>query len=210
MPITVLSDIILPPTVIIAGLQGSNVRSNTRAMNQGGFGQINVNWTRTLRQYQLGFVAMLPSEWTFIEGLHEVTEGGAFGFLLLDPKDQKCTAAQGRLVGTPGTAGPYRLDKRYSSVGTTRFKDRTITRPVPAGLLCFVNGTSRAYTLNTTTGAITFTVAPITTDVLTWSGTFHVPVHFLEDSLPWELVRSGQADTRLIMGSSITLQEVRE
>lgn len=32
----------------------------------------------SLRKYDLGFVPMLPAQWAAIEGLHEVTEGGAY------------------------------------------------------------------------------------------------------------------------------------
>lgn len=210
MPIIVLSDIVLPQEVVVAGLHGSNLRSNTRTTNQGGYGQININWTRTLREYQLGFVPMLPSTWALIEGLHEVTEGGAYGFLMLDPKDSSCLAAQGLLVGAAGTAGPYTLAKRYAATGTARYKDRTITRPMAPGLVCYVNDVAKPFSLNPTTGAITFGTAPLVADVLSWAGSFYVPVHFTQDSLPWDLVRSGDEKTRLIMGSNVTLQEVRE
>lgn len=144
MAITVLADVIMPNSVLSSGVQGKNLRSNTRAMNQGGFGTININWSRTLRQYTVGLVPMLPAAWQALEGLFEVTEGGAYGFLLQDPKD--CTASgallqpllSGAAVGSMGNGygvPTYQLYKRYTSVGSTRFKDRVIKRPMAKPVL---------------------------------------------------------------------------
>ena len=39
------------------------------------------------------------------------------------------------------------------------------------------------YSFDTSTGKITFTVAPVTGDVVTWTGEFDVPVRFDTDDL---------------------------
>lgn len=306
--LTVYNDVILPHSVIAAaGLQGRNQRNNTRRQSQAGYQNINVNWARTLRQYDLGFIPMLPAVWRSIEGIHEVTEGGAYGFLLTDPKDSTAAATEGLMYPTSSTTllgaiglgygvPTYRLYKRIAAVGTTRTKDRAITRPllagnvlkrdaatvvlgagagqaalnVDTGTVTFVadssstvtavtvgattvvtltaalsglaiggrlylagltgagaaalNGLSHAisniasnvYTLTTVTTGLTITPAgsgykyPQPTEALTWSGSFYVPVHFASDDLDWSLVAGGPAESRLIMGSGVVLQEVRE
>jgi uncharacterized protein (TIGR02217 family) len=140
MPITVLNDVILPETVIAAGISGKNMRSNIRSISASGYGSININWSRTLRQYELGIKPMSVAQWAEIEGLHEITEGGALGFLMQDPKDAKATEAQGFLqpylagaeVGTIGFGygvPEYKLRKKYTSIGGTRISYRNITRP---------------------------------------------------------------------------------
>ena len=81
--VTVYADVILPSTSIAAAcLQGKPQRSNRPAASQSGQMCVNVNWVKILRLYDLGFVPMLPEVWATIEGIHEVTEGGAYGFLL--------------------------------------------------------------------------------------------------------------------------------
>lgn len=51
---------------------------------------------------------------------------------------------------------------------------------------------------------------PQATETLTWAGTFYVPVHFLEDSIEWEMLKPGPLTERIISGVQITLQEIRE
>lgn len=308
MALTVLNDVVMPNNVIHAGVRGKNMRNNTRSISQSGYQQVNINWSRTLRQYELGIVPMTVAQWQAIEGLHEVTEGGAYGFLMLDPKDQSALITEGlmqpmsgsTLVGTVGQGygvPTLQLYKRYTSAGSTRTKDRKITRPkatptlkragstvtlgagagqaainYDTGLVTFVADTSEAITsvavgastvlnfavgtgivaalgvgdrvyitgisgtaaatLNslshaiTAKGATSLTVSTVTTgltatggtafkypqtsDAMTWSGSFYVPVHFMDDSIDWDMVRSGPADTRLLAGPSVVLQEVRE
>jgi uncharacterized protein (TIGR02217 family) len=140
MTITVYSDVVMPNNVIAAGVRGKQIRRNSRATTQGGYMTANILWSRTLRQYELGYVPMLASAWAAIEGLHEVTEGGAYGFLMQDPKDQSVTHTTGLIqaynngasVGAMGGGygvPTYKLNKRYTSSGSSRTKDRGITRP---------------------------------------------------------------------------------
>jgi uncharacterized protein (TIGR02217 family) len=307
--ITVYNDVILPASVLSAGVRGKNARRNTRTMTANGQGQINVDWSRTLREYQLGIAPMPVTTWQTIEGLHEVTEGGAYGFLMQDPKDSAVAATEGllypyntsALLGTNGLGygiPAYKMYKRYTSVGSTRTKDRSITRPqttpvvkrggstvthgagagniainYDTGTVTFVADSSStvtavsvgattqvtltaalsgvaigerlylsgltgtvASTLNSLSHAITnitggglnvYTLSVVTTglawsgsgsgyaypqstETLTWSGNFYVPVHFANDEIDWELVKGGPADGRYLAGPSVTLLEVRE
>lgn len=172
MSITVYNDVILPASVIAAGVRGRNIRRNTRTITASGAGQINVDWARTLREYQLGVVPMPVATWQLIEGLHEVTDGGAYGFLMLDPKDSAASATEGllypygtALVGTNGLGygiPTYKMHKRYTSVGSTRTKDRAITRPqatpvVKRGGVTVTHGAGAGnIAINYDTGLVTF------------------------------------------------------
>lgn len=169
MAITVLSDVILPTSLLTSGVRGKQMRNNTRSEASNGSAIVNINWSKTLRQYELGCVPMTVAQWQTLEGLHEVTEGGAYGFLLPDPKDSTVASGVGLLqgynsglVGTPGFGygvPSYKLMKRYSVAGSTRTKDRQITRPqtIPvmlrAGSGIVLSG-STTFTL--TTGTLTF------------------------------------------------------
>jgi uncharacterized protein (TIGR02217 family) len=211
MTITVYADVILPNRIISAGARGKQVRNNNRTLASNGTQQVNVNWARTLRQYELGVVPLSVADWQTLEGLFEVTEGGAFGFLMQDPKDTKTLITEG--VATAKTSTTFQLWKTYTSAGSTRTKLRKITRPIAAGFDIKVSGVSLTvtsqYTLNTVTGVVTIASAPATGNI-TWSGSFYVPVHFSSDEIDWELVRSGPADTRLMAGPSVTVLEVAE
>lgn len=172
MPITIYSDVIMPNSVLSAGVRGKQVRRNTRTQAANGQMRINIDWSRTLRQYELGFVPMTVSQWQAIEGLHEVTDGGAFGFLLEDPKDNAADAAAGllypyttALVGSIGAGygvPVHKMYKRYNSAGSTRKKDRAITRPratpvLKRGAATVVLGTAAGNAaINYDTGTVTF------------------------------------------------------
>ncbi len=172
MSITVFNDVILPTSVLDAGVRGKNQRRNTRTMAANGQGKINIDWARTLRQYELGIVPMQVATWQTIEGLHEVTEGGAYGFLMQDPKDSAVSATEGllypynaALLGTNGLGygvPSYKMYKRYTSAGSTRTKDRAITRPratpvLKRGGVTVTHGASAGnVSINYDTGLVTF------------------------------------------------------
>lgn len=173
MSVTVLNDVIFPRQIIEVGVRGQNRRRNQRTENQAGFMQITRVWSRTLREYEVGIAPLTTEQWATLEGLHEVTEGGAFGMLMRDPKDSSVTAAQGKMQGFAGsqlvgTMGQgygvpvYRLFKRYSAYGTTRTHDRRITRPMatPAitrgGSPVTVGSGAGNISINLDTGTVTF------------------------------------------------------
>lgn len=309
MTITVLSDVILPEIVISAGVRGRQMRKNERTQAGNGSMRVNVEWDYTLREFELGYIPMLPEAWSAIEALYEVTDAGASGFLMFDPKDSKVTAVEGKLIaynggfplGSMGTGfgePVHYLFKRTTSVGSSRTKDRPIGRPLnplvlrggspvtvgaaagniavdaTTGKVTFVADVSQAVTSVTVgastvltfssgsgiiaalsvgqrvfvtgisgaaaatlngkshvitakdAGLFTLTISTATTgmtatggsaakypqasETLTWSGRFYVPVHFMNDELDWELVRSGPSETRLIAGPSVALMQVLE
>lgn len=206
MPINVLSDVILGNGVIAAGVRGKNMRLNSRVPVDSGYESINIIWSRTLRQYELGVVPLLPAQWQEIEALHEVTEGGAYGFLMEDPKDNTCSSG----VVTAISSTVFQMYKRTTHSLSARTKDRLITRPRASGLIVKISGTpTLSYTIDATTGRLTIPAAPSAANV-SWTGKFYVPVHFANDAIDWELVRGGANDTRLMAGPSVMVQEVRE
>jgi hypothetical protein len=180
MAITVYSDIILPARVVSAiGLSGKVRRHNTRNRSDNGAINVNIDWARSLQQYEFGAVPMDVSWWQQLEGLFEVTDAGAYGFLLEDPKDTDVSTGllypvQGGVVG--GTIGlgygvpTYRTYKRYSALGTTRTKDRAVRRPQPtpvltrAGTPVVLGAGAGEAGINLDTGTVTF-VADATRNV---------------------------------------------
>lgn len=210
MSITVYADVIMPNAILAAGVRGKQIRKNTRTSSHSGAMRVNIDWSRTLRQYEFGFVPLSITQWQTIEGLHEVTEGGAYGFLLEDPKDNAVAISEG--VATGLTSTTFQLYKRYTTTGGSRTKDRKLTRPRSSGFVIKVSGTPLGggdYSLDTATGIVTIASAPAAANI-TWSGSFYVPVHFMNDEIDWDLVRGGPTTQRLTAGPNVTLAEVRE
>lgn len=214
MAITILNDVILPNSVIAAGVRGKNMRLNSRVTTDNGAQAVNVIWTKTLRQYEIGIAPMNVEQWQAIEAIHEITEGGAFGFLMQDPKDNHVTAGGGifELIDpTPPDFAPgvyYQMVKRYVDPVSGRTKDRKITRP-KGTILVYENGVLTAASVSPLDGIASVAGSP-DAETLTWTGSFYVPVHFVDDSIDWELVTGGAAGSRFLAGPSVLLQEVRE
>lgn len=208
--LTVYADVIVSDLLISAGVTGRQMRRNTRVQSPNGRMRINVDQPRTMRQYEFGTVPLTLDQWQLLEGLYEITDAGAYGMLMRDPKDASAKLTDGRVSLVSGTT--YQLQKRYSVVGSTRTKDRKITRPFAAGFTLQSSGVTvspASYTLNDVTGTIVIPSAP-SASLLTWSGVFYVPVHFRDDIIDWDVVRSGSYESRFIAGPSVVLDEVME
>lgn len=214
MSITVLSDLILSNKVISAGIRGKTIRQNSRVQTENGFTSINVGWTQALRQYEIGTVPMSVDKWQAIEALHEITRGGAYGLLMFDPKDCVGTPAKTAVKLMPAVgAAPayYQIQRRYIDAPSGRYLDRAITRPIASEFVLYSDGAPMepgSYTVDSETGRLTFSGAAV--ESLSWSGRFYVPVHFLDDSIDWEMLAGGSMDQRLLAGPSVVLQEIRE
>lgn len=151
MAITVFNDVILPNSILAAGVRGKQMRKNTRTSANNGSMRINIDWSRTLRMYEVGIAPMTAASWLELEGVHEVTEGGAYGFLMEDPKDSTVSTTNGLMhafnvvqVGAIGVGygePVMRCWKRMEAVGTARYKDRRISRPRSSGFVLYRGGT---------------------------------------------------------------------
>ena len=172
MAITIYNDVIWPCNITAAGMRGKKIRRNQRTENQAGEAEVVQVWVRSLREYEVGIVPLTATQWEAIEGLFDITGGGAYGMLLQDPKDSSVTASQGLLYPVVagdlgGTIGlgygvpSYRLHKRYAAAGTTRTYDRLITRPKSVALLrggspVTIGVSAGNAALDSDTGTVTF------------------------------------------------------
>jgi uncharacterized protein (TIGR02217 family) len=205
MAITVFADVVLPNSIISAGVRGKNMRRNDRVVTDSGIQSINIGWTSTLRQFEIGIAPLRVDQWQTLETLHEITEGGAFGLLMEDPKDNHVTTGG---IFTLDSAGGYQLTKRYTEPRSGRTKDRKITRP-KGTIAVYQNGDPIAASIDPATGKASISGSPDAAS-LTWIGSFYLPVHFMDDFIDWDLVAPGGADNRFAAGPSVVLQEIRE
>jgi uncharacterized protein (TIGR02217 family) len=209
--IQILTDVIVPNSLWSVGVQGRQIRRNARAQSQSGVMAINIIWSHTLRQYTFGSVPLTIDQWQTLEGLYEVTDAGAYGFLAQDPKDFTADDTTGKLSLISGTT--YQLLKRYTSIGSAQYRDRTIRHVKAVGFVLKLSGTpltlTSDYTFNADTGVVTIPSTPAAAN-LSWSGLFYVPIHFASDEIEWELVAGGSEDQRYLAGPQIVFDEVRE
>jgi hypothetical protein len=172
MPI-VRNDVILPNSALSAGVRGRQKRMNRRTVNQGGFVDVDIIWASALREFEIAYVPTRVDAWQAVSALHEVTAGGAYGFLMEDPTDSYITPAQGvllpvangMLVGTGGAGfgvPTYLLGKRYTSAGSVLYSDRKITRPkgtiamLRSGAAVTIGAAPGNASINADTGLVTF------------------------------------------------------
>lgn len=209
MSLTVLPDVVISNQVLDAGIRGKSLRRNQRSEVASGYETINIAWSRSLREFELGVVPLRRSAWLHIESLFEVTEGGAYGFLLQDPKDSTVATGEGVVAGPiTGFPNTFQLFKRYTEPVSGRIKDRKITRP--RIVQAYIGGTPAASSFDATTGRIQVTGATDPSTV-TWTGSFYVPVHFVNDEIDWQLDVAGpDPDARFFSGPSVVVREILE
>lgn len=144
----------------------------------------NTPWSSPLRTYDAKFGVRTPAELYEVLSLYHVARGRLYGFRFLDWTDYRsgvpgaAPTATDQALGTGnGVRTQWPLIKRYSFAGEVF--DRVITRPYGTTLIA-VDGVAAGtgWSVNVTTGVVTFTVAPANGKVLTWGGQFHVPVRF--------------------------------
>jgi uncharacterized protein (TIGR02217 family) len=111
------------------------------------------------------------------------------------------------IVNGDGSTTIFQMVKSYT-IGT-QIVPRLIAKPVVSpAIQIYVNGVLQVvttnYTIDTTTGLVTFTSAPGSGQTLTWTGQFDTPVRFGADMLEYALDSGGLYDVQ-----SIPLVEIR-
>jgi uncharacterized protein (TIGR02217 family) len=165
--------------------------SGVRARNVGRLDQ--------LHRYVIGYELLEPPERRDLKTFHICRDGMARGFRFKDWDDYWASAdgLPDATIATPmqfgtgdGAKTQFGLYKRYTSAGVVR--ERRIVKPVAGGLAydsrantvtVYVNGVAQTsgVTVSSTTGIVTFSVAPANGAVLAWTGEFDVPVTFASD-----------------------------
>jgi hypothetical protein len=167
--IVVLSDVIFPKAVIVAGTSGVLSRQNARSANQGGYARVNVIRDVTMRAWQVGTGPMTLTAANQLFGTAEVTDFGAFGMLMEDPIGSSVDATNGALMGymlgvESGVVGfgngcpTYGLRQVYTAMGSTQKRARALTRPNGAPVIKRGGST---VTVGVAAGNIALSAAPV-------------------------------------------------
>jgi len=149
---------------------------------RGGYEQRKVNWSQARAVYNVAHGVKTQTQLDTLIAFFRARKGRGDGFRFKDWADYQVT---GQSIGTGnGTNRVFQLVKSYSSGSTS--ETRTISKPVAGTVNMYLNGTLQsgsAYTLDTTTGLVTFTTAPGSGVAVSADFQFDVPVRFDTDRL---------------------------
>ena len=180
------------PGAISFGSTGGVERRTEVVALVSGYEHRNTPWEQSRRRYDAGLGVRSLDDLAEVLGFFEARRGQLYGFRWKDWLDHKSglpSAAPGALdqtVGTgDGTATDFQLVKVYAP-GANEFR-RQITKPVSGTVQVAVDGAAQAeetdFTVDTTTGVVTFGVAPAAGATVTAGFEFDVPVRFDADEI---------------------------
>ncbi len=156
-----------------------------------GYERRNQNWAQARRVYDARSGVRSATDAAGLLNFFHARAGRARGFRLKDWSDYSSAAdnistpafADQTIATGDGATVTFQLVKNYSSGGITH--TRAINKPVAGSLVIGVNGTplSSGWSIDITTGLMTFATAPASGQNITAGFLFDVPVRFDTDYL---------------------------
>lgn len=160
------------------------------ARSASGAEQRNQRWSSALHVYDVAQSVRDTDDLDTLLAFFHERRGRFHGFRFQDPFDFKscgyadAIAANDQVIGAGGSGETaFQLVKRYGSAFDPY--DRTITKPVAGTVVVALDGVPQAsgWSVNTTTGIVTFDTPPSAGVVVTAGFEFHVPVRFDTDEI---------------------------
>ena len=169
------------PAALAYGAQGGPGFHTDVVLMQAGLEQRNVNWAEALCRWDVGSIHRTHAEIAVLVAFfHAATRGQEGLFLFRDFTDDTFDNAIG--VGD-GSARTFQLVKRYA-VGPY-LRERRLTHPVAETVRVALDGDlTSGWSLDASTGLLTFPTAPAAGVVVSAAGTFEVVCRFTQDTLP--------------------------
>lgn len=155
-----------------------------------GYERRNQNWSQARRAFDARTGVRSATDAATLLAFFHARAGRARGFRLKDWSDFSSAADNisspvfsDQIIGTGNGATMFQLVKNYASGGITH--QRIITKPVAGSVTIGINGTnlSSGFSVDTTTGLVTFASAPASGQTITAGFQFDVPVRFDTDQL---------------------------
>jgi uncharacterized protein (TIGR02217 family) len=156
-----------------------------------GYERRNQNWSQARRVFDARAGVRSAADAATLLTFFHARAGRARGFRVRDWSDYSSAADNisapvftDQIIGTgTGATTVFQLIKNYSSGGVTH--QRTITKPVSGSVVIGINGAQilTGFSVDTTTGLVTFATAPTSGQSITAGFTFDVPVRFDTDQL---------------------------
>jgi len=178
------------PDAISRGARGGPERRTQIVELASGDEERNASWANSRRRYDVAYGIRRADDLAAVVAFFEARNGRLHGFRFKDWSDYKsCVPSQspGPLdqpigIGN-GSVTSFALLKRYSSGGATW--TRAITKPVAGTVRLALGGVEQAsgWSVDATTGVVTFGTAPAAGVSITAGFEFDVPVRFDSDTL---------------------------
>jgi uncharacterized protein (TIGR02217 family) len=178
------------PDNISRGARGGPERRTQIVEMASGDEERNGSWADSRRRYDASYGIRKADDLAAVTAFFEARRGRLYGFRWKDWADYKSSLPSAnptpmdQPIGTGnGTATTFQLVKLYTS--GAQFWTRTITKPVAGTVALALNGVTQitGWTVNTTTGVVTFATAPAPGAAITAGFEFDVPVRFDADTL---------------------------
>lgn len=169
------------PNDIAYGATGGPEFATSVVATASGFEQRNINWSAARGRWDVASGLKKQTQLDTLVAFFRARKGRAHGFRFKDWTDFKATA---QALGTGnGTITTFQLIRTYSSGGATDV--RTITKPVAGTVKVYLAGVLQAsgWSVNTTTGVITFSTPPANGVAVSADYEFDVPVRFDTDRM---------------------------
>lgn len=178
------------PPAISYGSKGGPKRLTQVVTLKSGFEERNQAWKHSRRKYDASIGLRNIKDLHLVLDFWEARRGRLYGFRWKDWADYK--SAPGRLEATDtdqiiaagdGSTTEFQLVKRYSDGGEEYV--RPITKPVVGTVTVSLDDVSQpsGWTLDSTTGKITFSSAPGNGVIIKAGYEFDVPVRFEDDDI---------------------------
>lgn len=201
------------PTAIAFGSSGGPERRTDVVTLASGGEERNGRWAHSRRRYEAGYGVKSLADLQVVLAFFEARAGRLHGFRFKDHLDFSSAAALAAVTGFDQVIGTgdgairvYALAKNYVSGGITYRRD--ITKPVVGSVKVAVGTVEQDegadFTVDATTGSITFATAPAAGASVTAGFEFDVPVRFDTDRLEISLTAFQAGDI-----PSIPLLEIR-
>ena len=178
------------PDNISRGARGGPERRTQIVELASGDEERNASWANSRRRYDVAYGIRRADDLAAVVAFFEARNGRLHGFRYKDWSDYKSAlpsqaiTATDQQIGTgTGSLQTFQLAKRYTSGAQTWV--RTIAKPV-AGTVRIALGMVEqmsGWTVDTTTGVVTFTTAPAGGVIVRAGFEFDVPVRFDSDTL---------------------------
>lgn len=184
-------DVRFPTSISFNSTGGPERRTEVVALVSG-HEERNTPWAHSRRRYNAGLGVRSLNDVHTLIAFFEARQGRLHGFRWKDWADFRSgaplstTSPADQVIGTgTGSLKTFALRKTYSS-GPHAYT-RPIAKPVAGTVLCAVNGSviepGTGFTVDVTTGLVTFATAPAVDAIVTAGFEFDVPARFDTDFL---------------------------
>jgi len=182
-------DIQFPPKIAY-GASGGPEFNTTITTTQAGFEQRNINWQKARGRWDVSTGIKSKTDMDTVIAFFRARFGRAYGFRFKDWSDYQ---GVNQSLGTGnGTKTAFQLVKNYFSGSNSYSRD--IKKPVSGTVKIYLNSIlqSSGFTIDHTTGMVTFSSAPANGVLVNADFDFDVPVRFDADQLAVRIDGPGQ------------------